>query len=131
MDDFIKLKGKNILVTGGAGFIGSNLVDRLVEIEANVTVLDDLFTGDLSNIDELDSINFIRGSVTDAFLVNELVSKSDIVFHVACRNIIVSTKNPFDDFQVNVGGTYNILLASKIHGIEKVVYTSSASVYAV
>jgi len=129
MDDFLKLKGKNILITGGAGFIGSNLVDKLVEIEANITVLDDLFTGDLSNINDLDSINFIRGSVTDAFLVNELVSKADIVFHVACRNIIVSTKNPFDDFQVNVGGTYNILLASKIHGIEKVIYTSSASVY--
>jgi UDP-glucose 4-epimerase len=129
MINLSQLKGKNILVTGGAGFIGSNLVDKLVDMEAKVTVLDDLFTGDLSNIDGFDSIKFIRGSVTDAFLVNELVSKADIVFHVACRNIIVSTKNPYDDFQVNVGGTYNVLLASKIHKIEKIVYTSSASVY--
>jgi UDP-glucose 4-epimerase len=129
MEDFSQLKGKNILVTGGAGFIGSNLVDRLVRLKAKVSVLDDLFTGDLSNIDEIDSISFVRGSVTDAFLVNELVSKADIVFHVACRNIIVSTKNPYDDFQVNVGGTYNVLLASRIHKIEKIVYTSSASVY--
>jgi UDP-glucose 4-epimerase len=129
MENFTQLKGKKILVTGGAGFIGSNLVDKLVRMGAKVTVLDDLFTGDTANIDELDEINFVRGSVTDAFLVNELVSKADIVFHVACRNIIVSTKNPFDDFQVNVGGTYNILLASKNHNIEKVVYTSSASVY--
>jgi UDP-glucose 4-epimerase len=129
MENFTQLKGKKILVTGGAGFIGSNLVDKLVRMGAKVTVLDDLFTGDTANIDELDEINFVRGSVTDAFLVNELVSKADIVFHVACRNIIVSTKNPFDDFQVNVGGTYNILLASKNHNIEKIVYTSSASVY--
>ena len=129
MENYSPLKGKNVLVTGGAGFIGSNLVDRLIKLEANVTVLDDLFTGDTSNIDEFDRIKFIRGSVTDAFLVNELVSNAEIVFHVACRNIIVSTKNPYDDFQVNVGGTYNILLASKNHKVEKIVYTSSASVY--
>lgn len=129
MLDFSCLRGKKVLVTGGAGFIGSNLVDRLVELGSEVTVLDDLYTGDLQNIDSLDQINFIRGSVTDPPLVNELVGQSEIIFQTACRNIILSTKSPYEDFQVNVWGTLNILLAAKAHKIERMVYTSSASVY--
>ena len=125
----LKLEHKNILVTGGAGFIGSNLVDRLVTLKSNVTVLDDLSTGNLNDIDSLDSIKFIKGSVTDTFLVDELVSKADIVFHLACKNIIVSTENPYEDFQVNIGGALNILTASKNRNIEKIIYASSASVY--
>jgi len=120
---------KNILVTGGAGFIGSNLVDRLVLLNNNVTVLDNLFTGKLENIDSLADINFINGSVTDSSLVNELVSKADIIFHLAAGNIMLSTENPDADFQVNVGGTLNVLLAAKKYNVEKIVFVSSASVY--
>ena len=127
--DHNRIRGKKVLVTGGAGFVGSNLVDKLVELEAEVTVLDDLFTGDLNNIRYRGSIYFKFGSVTDKELVDELVSKADIVFHIACRNIILSTKDPYQDFQVNVWGTLNVLLAAKIHRPKRVVLSSSASVY--
>lgn len=125
----MRFKGKHILVTGGAGFIGSNLTDALVRAGARVTVLDDLFTGNLDNISCLSDIEFINGSVTDFELVDRLVGKSDIVFNLAVRNIIVSTVSPRLDFQVNTGGIFNVLQSAKKHGIERVVYTSSASVY--
>lgn len=123
------LYGRRILVTGGAGFVGSNLVDRLVELNAEVTVLDDLFTGQLSNIQYLDRIHFIEGSVADYELVEELVAESDYVFNLAVRNIIVSTKHPHQDFEVNARGTFNVLQAAKKRGIRRVIFISSASVY--
>ena len=125
----MRFKDKKILVTGGAGFVGSNLVEKLVKEEAVVTVLDDLFTGDLSNLEYIKNVTFIKGSVTDFDLVEDLVQKMDIVFNLACRNIIVSTQRPREDFNVNIGGMLNILIAAKKYGIEKIVYSSSASVY--
>ncbi len=124
-----RFAGKRVLVTGGAGFIGSNLTDRLVEEGAQVTVLDDLFTGRRENIRQLDRIRFVEGSVTRFDLVSRLVQESEIVFNLAVRNIIVSTRSPRLDFLVNTGGVFNVLLAAKKHGIEKIVYASSASVY--
>jgi len=125
----MRFKEKNVLVTGGAGFVGSNLVDKLVQEGASVTVLDDLFTGKRENISHLEKIEFVEGSVTDYDLVARLVRGADIVFNLAVRNIIVSTVSPLLDFQVNIGGTFNVLLAAKKYGVERVVYTSSASVY--
>ncbi|MBN1352214.1 NAD-dependent epimerase/dehydratase family protein [candidate division KSB1 bacterium] len=122
-------KGKRVLVTGGAGFVGSNLVDLLVEREASVIVLDDLFTGNLNNIQNYDSVEFVKGSVTDRQLTNKLVKEADYVFHLAVRNIIVSTQQPEMDFEANARGTFNILLAAKEYGIQRVIYTSSASIY--
>ena len=122
-------QNKKVLVTGGAGFVGSNLVNHLVEAGAEVTVLDDLFTGRKSNIKYINDIRFIQGTVTDYELVATLVKGADIVFNLAVRNIIVSTKSPLLDFQVNTGGTFNVLVAAKNFGIERVVYASSASVY--
>ncbi|RMG65608.1 MAG: NAD-dependent epimerase/dehydratase family protein [Calditrichaeota bacterium] len=121
--------GKRVLVTGGAGFIGSNLVDRLVEMKASVTVLDDLFTGDLNHIQYRDQIQFVEGSVTDYKLVEELVGDSELVFHLAARNMIVSTKTPYLDFEVNARGTFNVLLACRRRGVKRLVYASSVSVY--
>ncbi|RKY79627.1 hypothetical protein DRQ07_06210 [candidate division KSB1 bacterium] len=125
----MKFRNKKVLVTGGAGFIGSRLVDRLVEEGAKVTVLDDLFTGRKENIGYLTEIEFVNGSVTDFKLVSKLVKKADYVFNLAVRNIIVSTASPQLDFQVNTGGIFNILNAAKDYPVERVVYTSSVSVY--
>lgn len=122
--------GKRVLLTGGAGFVGSNVARRLVAEGAQLTILDDFFTGRLENLRGLETrYELVKGSVTDAALVDELVARAQIVFHLAARNIIASTRNPYEDFQTNIGGTLNILMAARAHNTERVVYTSSASVY--
>jgi len=125
----MRFRNKKVLVTGGAGFIGSRLVDKIVEEGGKVIVLDDLFTGRKENISHIKDVEFICGSVTDFDLVLKLVKRSDLVFNLAVRNIIVSTTSPQLDFQVNTGGIFNVLLAAKNHSVERVVYTSSVSVY--
>jgi len=122
------LKSRHVLVTGGAGFVGSNLVVRLIAEGARVTVFDDLFTGRRENLPE-GGFEFVLGSVCDAPQVEALVARHEIVFHCAARNIVVSTRNPREDFETNIGGTLNVLLAARAAKIERVVYTSSASVY--
>lgn len=123
-------KGQQILVTGGAGFVGSNLVRYLLSLDAKVTVLDDLFTGALSNLEGLNNYEFIQGDVRDEKLIAELVNKFDYIFHLAARNIIISTKNPQEDYSVNIGGTLNLLMALRNHPkLKKFIYTSSVSIY--
>jgi UDP-glucose 4-epimerase len=119
--------GRRVLVTGGAGFVGSALVRRLMESGARVTVLDDLFTGRRDAIPA--GADFIEGSVVDEPLIRDLVRRHTVVFHLAARNIIASTANPRDDFATNIGGTLNVLMAARESNTERVVYTSSASVY--
>jgi UDP-glucose 4-epimerase len=124
------LKGKPVLVTGGAGFCGSMLVANLIAEGAKVIVLDDLFTGDLDNLPNHEDIEFVEGSVDDYDLIKKLTGKVDVVFHLAARNIIASTQDPRGDYRVNIGGTFNVLLAARETGnVQKVVYSSSASVY--
>lgn len=127
---FSNFTNQRVLVTGGAGFVGSNAVNRLLKIGAHVTVLDDFFTGSEENLPiGNSSLSVVRGTVTDDLLVGKLVVDSDYVFHLAARNIIVSTKNPREDFETNIGGTLNILMAARKSGVRRVVYASSASVY--
>jgi UDP-glucose 4-epimerase len=118
-----------VLVTGGAGFVGSNVARRLVELGANITVLDDLSTGRRELLpDGLRA--FAEGSVTDPDIVRDLVADASYVFHLAVRNIIVSTARPLDDYAVNIGGTLNVLLAARaLASPPVIVYTSSASIY--
>jgi UDP-glucose 4-epimerase len=118
---------RRILVTGGAGFVGSAVTRRLVDAGARVTVLDDLFTGKADAIPT--GATLIQGSVTDAELVKELVAENSLVLHLAARNIIASTANPLDDYATNIGGTLNVLLAARASKVDRVVYSSSASVY--
>ena len=123
------LGGKRVLVTGGAGFVGSNIVKRLVALGAEVTVLDNLETGRLEALAPVPQARFVQGAVEDLELVERLVAQAQVVIHAAARNIIVSTRNPRDDFSTNVGGTLNVPLAARKASVERVVYTSSASVY--
>jgi len=115
-------------VTGGAGFVGANLVRGLIAEDARVTVLDDLFTGRRENLPE-SGFEFVEGSVFDPPLVEHLVAGNEIVIHAAARNIVVSTRNPRDDFETNIGGTLNVLMAARATGTRRVIYTSSTSVY--
>lgn len=126
----IVLEGTRVLVTGGAGFVGSNLVRRLITAGARVTVLDDLFTGRLENLPPT-GFDFVEGSVCDAALVARVVPEAQVIFHAAARNIIVSTNNPREDFETNIGGTLNVLLAARERPerVQRLVYTSSTSVY--
>src|SRR5436190_17173252 len=122
--------GKKVVVTGGAGFVGSNIVRRLLKEGTRVVVLDDFYTGDMENLPADDShLEVIRGSVTDFELVCDVIKGAAIVFHEAARNIIVSTRNPREDYEVNIGGTLNVLLAARETNVPRTVYASSASVY--
>ena len=124
----LHLENRRVLVTGGAGFVGSNLVRRLVEERAAVTVLDDLFTGRRENL-PAEGLTFVKGSVCDPAMVERVIAGQEIVIHAAARNIVVSTRNPREDFETNIGGTLNVLLAARAAGTKRVVYTSSTSVY--
>ena len=125
----IDFSGSTVLVTGGAGFIGSNVVGRITGAGGKVIVLDDLFTGDLNNIDPGVPYEFVEGSVADYDTVRDLMARCDYVAHLAARNIIISTKNPFEDYKTNIGGTLNILMAARETKPKGVVYSSSASIY--
>lgn len=125
----LDFQGKKVLITGGAGFVGSNVTERVANCNGKAIVLDDLFTGTLDNITKGTEYEFVEGSVADDALVRKLAKEVDFIAHMAARNIIISTKNPRNDYEVNIGGTLNILLAAKEFNVERVVYTSSASVY--
>lgn len=125
-----KLAGQRIVVTGGAGFVGSNVVRRLLAEQARVVVLDDFYTGDDNNLPPgASNLEVVRGSVTEFDLVRDVVKGASLVFHLAARNIIVSTRNPREDYEVNIGGTLNVLMAARELNIPRVVYSSSTSVY--
>ena len=124
---------KKVVVTGGAGFIGSHLVERLVEPGYQVIVLDDLATGRKENIRELlknNSVEFVQGSVTDLTLLKELFQGACYIFHLAAlASVPRSLEYPQACHEVNVSGTLNVLLAARENDVRKVIYASSSSVY--
>ena len=119
-----------ILVTGGAGFIGSHIVEYLVQRGDDVTILDNLNTGKIENLSKVNNdINFVNGDIREYKLLERLVSDSDGVFHeAALASVQQSLKMQDEYFDVNVSGTENILKLAKEYGF-KVVYASSSSVY--
>jgi len=118
------------LVTGGAGFIGSHIVEYLVQRGDEVTVLDNFNTGKKENLAEIsDKINFVNGDIRDYKLLEKLVNDTAGVFHEAALASVQQSFNMKDEyFDVNINGTENIFKLAKEYGF-KVVYASSSSVY--
>lgn len=121
-------KYERILVTGGAGFIGSHLVDTLLSLGKKVVVLDNLSTGLSNNLPS--GVKLIKGDIRNPNQIKPAVRGVDLVFHAAANaNGTVSVMNPRFDFEVNAMGTLNMLEASLQARVKKFVYVSSASIY--
>jgi len=119
------------LVTGGAGFIGSNTVDELVRRGHSVIVLDDLSNGRESNLDGVKGkIEFVRGSITDSEIVQKACRGVNYVIHLAARaSVPRSVKDPLSSNQINVDGTLKVLLAARDARVRRVVFSASSSAY--
>jgi nucleoside-diphosphate-sugar epimerase len=123
--------GVGVLVTGGAGFIGSHLVDALVERRARVRVLDDLSSGNLANLEHHgDAVELQRGDVRDVEACRGACSGLQWVFHLAALvSVPRSLEDPASTIAVNVTGTANVFAAAHEAGVARIVYASSSSVY--
>ncbi|CEN43382.1 Vi polysaccharide biosynthesis protein VipB/TviC [Capnocytophaga canis] len=131
--EFSELKNKKILVTGGAGFIGSNLSEKLLQLGAMVTVLDNFATGHRHNIEAfLSNENFtlIEGDIRDLETCRKACEGQDFVLHQAALGSVPrSINDPITSNDVNVGGFLNMLVAARDAGVKRLVYAASSSTY--
>lgn len=119
-----------ILITGGAGFIGSNLTKRLVGDGHEVVVLDNLLRGNKIDKTSFEAIRFVKGDVRDAELVNELALGCDIIYHFAAvLGVDVVADNPVETMDVEVIGTRNVVKAAEQNNVKKVLYASTSGIY--
>ncbi len=117
-------------VTGGAGFIGSNIVAALIDQDAPVTVIDDLSSGYETNLEPFSHVEFDKASILDPASVRARIAGADAVFHLAASvGNKRSIDNPILDSQVNVIGTLNVLEACRRGDVRKIVYSSSAGIF--
>jgi UDP-glucose 4-epimerase len=125
------VEGHNVLVTGGAGFIGSQIVERLLDEGARVTVLDNFRTGLRENLAAVtDRIALVEGSILDVALLDDVVAGHDLVCHQAAQlEITRALDDPVEDLVTNTVGTLNVFQAAVRHRVRKVVMASSAGVY--
>ena len=119
------------LVTGGAGFIGSNTVDELVRRGHSVVVLDDLSSGKEDNLAEVrNKITFIKGTITDIETVRKAMQEAEYVLHLAARTSVPrSVKDPIDTNKINIDGTLNVLVAARDAKVKRVVFAASSAAY--
>jgi len=119
------------LVTGGAGFIGSNTVDELVRRGHSVVVLDDFSSGKEENLAEVrNKITFIKGSITDIEVVRKAMHEAEYVLHLAAKTSVPrSVKDPIETNKINIDGTLNVLVAAKELKVKRVVFAASSSAY--
>lgn len=129
----MELQGKKILVTGGGGFVGSHIVDKLLsEKVARITILDNFIRGtpvNLSHVEKNPRVEIVNGDIRDQILVNTLMKDVDYVFHQAAIRLLTCTENPRLCNEVMVDGTFNVLEAAVFHKTKKIVMASSVSVY--
>lgn len=120
-----------VLVTGGAGFIGSHLVERLAEEGHEVVVLDNLSTGRRANLGAVaDRARLVVADVRDAAAVSSCAAGCGLAFHLAAAvSVPWSVEHPADSHEINLRGTLNVLLAARDAGVRRVVFASSAAVY--
>ncbi len=119
------------LVTGGAGFIGSNIVRRLIDLGKKVRVIDNFSSGRRTNIEPLlDNLEFIEGDIRDFWTVAKAVEGVDYILHqAALPSVPRSIDNPLTSNEVNINGTLNILEAARFFGVKRLIYASSSSIY--
>ena len=126
-------KNGYILITGGAGFIGSHIVDRLLSMNYNVKVIDNLSTGNINNLQNAmknKNFKFIYGSITDMELLRREMKNVELICHQAALGSVPrSIEDPLTSHQSNVNGFLNIVIIMSEYGIKRVVYASSSSVY--
>jgi nucleoside-diphosphate-sugar epimerase len=128
-----RISRNRVLVTGGAGFIGSHLLDRLIKDQVDVAVLDDLSTGKLNNLREYledKKLRFIEGDIRDKASVNDALKDVEVVFHLAAvTSVPYSVEHPEETFEVNVDGMRNLLEISIGSDVERFVYVSTCALY--
>ena len=124
------LAGRSVLITGGAGFIGSHLVDALVAEGARVRVLDDFSSGRRENLANAGpGVDIVHGDVCDDGALDRALPGVEVVMHLATRCVRLSLSDPDEVHRVNSHGTLRVLLAARRHGARRVVYVSSSEVY--
>lgn len=122
------LKGKRILVTGGAGFIGFHLCKKLIEHAGNVTIYDNLSSGKMENVKDLKKATFVKGDILNLEKLCSL-EKFDVIYHLAAQVVVpYSMENPIEDFETNARGTINVLEKAR-KDKAKLIFASSAAVY--
>ena len=121
------IKNKKIVVTGGAGFIGSNTVKELLKNNNSVTVIDNLSTGKYENIRDAE---FIKGDITDTNILKNAFKDADYIIHLAAISSIEQTiKDPKKSNDINITGTLNVLSEARDANVKRVIFASSASIY--
>lgn len=124
-------KEKNVLVTGGAGFIGSHIVDKLVQLGARVTVFDNFSTGKINNLaGVLSQVSIVYADVSSAYSVGKAIKDKDIVFHLAALvSVPLSVESPEKCRAINVDGTQNVLEGCYQAHVKNCIFSSSCAVY--
>jgi UDP-glucose 4-epimerase len=128
----LKIKTMKILITGGAGFIGSHLTDKFLQEGYQVRVLDNLINGKLENLSQNENnpnFKFFKGNILNKNTCQTALEGIDFVFHLACLGVRHSLHSPFENHRVNAEGTLNVLEASKNANVKHFFYISTSEIY--
>ena len=129
--DVNELPGTQVVITGGAGFIGSELTRQIAARGARVTIVDNLASGRRENIEEVlgDDVELEVGDIRDPTFADRVMRGTNLVFHLACLGVRHSIHSPLENHSVNASGSLNLLEAARKAGVRRFVYVSSSEVY--